>query len=95
MPLPAEAAGSLDLGWPALVAATLVLSSCVGGMITAAKGRWGWLCLGLLTGGLAWPLTALLIATPGSVWAQAFYGPPKMSRAKRAFAGRRRWTSRV
>jgi hypothetical protein len=77
------------------VIAALVLSSTVGGLITAAKGRWGWLCLGLLTGGLAWPLTALLIARPGSVWAQAFYGPPKMSQAKQAFAGRRRWTSRV
>jgi hypothetical protein len=93
MPLPAEAAGSFDLGWPALVAAVLVLSSCVGGMITAAKGRWGWLCAGLLTSGLAWPLTALLIATPDSLWAQAFYGPPKMARARRAVAGRR--TSRV
>lgn len=73
--------------------AALVLSSTVGGLVTAAKGRWGWLAAGLVTGGVAWTLTALLIATPDSLWAQAFYGPPKMARARRAFAGRR--TSRI
>lgn len=49
-------APSLGLvAWTALVVLLLVL-----GAITAAKGRWGWVAVGLLTGGLPWPVTAFL-----------------------------------
>jgi hypothetical protein len=57
----------------------------IGGVVTAAKGRFGWLALGLLTGGLIWPLTGLLIATPDSLWARRFYGPERMRRALATF----------
>ncbi len=36
-------------------------------VITAAKGRWGWFALGLLTG-LLWIGGALQPAIPGSLW---------------------------
>lgn len=58
------------------------------GIITAAKGRFGWLALGLVTSGLLWPVTAWLIASPDSPWARRFYGPEKMRRAMRAFPRR-------
>lgn len=38
------------------------------GTVTAAKGRWGWLLLGVLLGGLLWPISALLPAAPESLW---------------------------
>jgi hypothetical protein len=56
----------------------------VGVLVTAAKGRWGWLFLG----GLIWPLTARLIATPDSIWGRAFYHAAKMTRARRGFPRR-------
>ena len=59
------------------------------GAVTAAKGRWGWLFIGVLFGGTIWPLTALLLtATPDSVWGRAFYGPEKMTRARKLFPRR-------
>jgi hypothetical protein len=45
-----------------------VLVFLVGGLVTAAKGRWGWLLVGCLVGGALWPLTALLEAAPESIW---------------------------
>jgi hypothetical protein len=66
----------------------LVLSVIVGGVVTAAKGRLGFLCIGLLLGGVTLPLSALLIATPDSVWARAFYDGEKMARARREFPRR-------
>ena len=72
-------------GWFLVTVAFLVLT----GAITAAKGRWGWLLVGLLFGGTIWPLTArLTTATPDSVWARAFYGPDKMARARKLFPRR-------
>jgi hypothetical protein len=41
-----------------------------GGIVTALKGRWGWLAVGLLTGGLLWMLTAFLPAAPQSTCAR-------------------------
>ena len=59
-----------------LVVWTIVAASVVvAGGVTAAKGRWGWLLVGLLTGGLAWLYSATLPAVPGSVWGRRF-GPP-------------------
>ena len=60
--------------------------ACAG--ITAAKGRWGWLAAGLVFGGLLWPVAALMIATPDSLWARTYYGDAKMARARRAFPRR-------
>jgi hypothetical protein len=85
-----EAAGSFvvspDIGLFAWLA--LVLWWIVGGVVTAAKGRMGFLFVGLLLGGLTWPLSALLIATPDRPWARAFYDGEKMSRARREFPRR-------
>jgi hypothetical protein len=47
----------------------LVILIC--GAITMAKGRWGWLALGLVTGGLLWLVAAVLLdPMPGSPWAR-------------------------
>jgi hypothetical protein len=48
------------------------------GLVTAAKGRWGWLLVGLLFGGVLWLVTALMPPAPGSLWARlrARSGPP-------------------
>ena len=70
---------------PALWPMVFALLWCVGAAITAAKGRWGWLAAGLLTGGLTFPVSVFLTATPGSVWARVFYGPTRMARARRMF----------
>jgi len=42
----------------------------IGGCVTAAKGQWGWLLVGLLTGGLPLLVTAFVSALPGSLWAR-------------------------
>jgi len=52
----------------------LVLTGIVGSVITAAKGRWGWLVIDMITLGLAGNLTASLRATPRSVWARRLRG---------------------
>jgi hypothetical protein len=71
------------------VGSPLALVVC--GTITATKGRWGWVVIGLLTSGLAWLITApLLIARPDSLWARRFYGPRRMARAERVFPHRAR-----
>ena len=56
-----------------------------GGAITALKGRWGWFFIGLATGGIIWPLTAVAIAKPGSAWSESFYAADKKARSRRAF----------
>ena len=48
----------------------LVLCILLAGLVTALKGRWGWLVAGLLTGGLAWLLSAFLSAAAGSPWSR-------------------------
>jgi hypothetical protein len=56
---------------PALIIWTLVIvAAIVMGGVTAAKGRWGWFVIGLLTGGLVWLVSGFLEATPGSLWAR-------------------------
>lgn len=54
--------------WPLVLYSFCLLT----GLIVAAKGRWAWLALGLLVGGVAWPIAALLPAAPHSLWARAF-----------------------
>ena len=53
------------------------------GIVTAAKGRYAWLALGLFLLGLPWLVSSVLLAKPGSAWATALYGPEKLSRAER------------
>jgi hypothetical protein len=81
----ATEAEPLELGLEFLLLAVYGGACLIGGMVTALKGRWGWFCLGMLTGGLAWPLTALLIGKPDSPWGRSFYGPAKLARARRRF----------
>lgn len=56
--------------WTVLVGLLLIA-----GGVTAAKGRWGWILVGLLTGGLPWCATAFLAAAPGSMWTRRFERP--------------------
>jgi hypothetical protein len=61
---------------PGLIIWTLVVGLLlVAGVITGAKGRWGWVLVGLLTGGLPWFVTAFLPARPGSWWARSIRQP--------------------
>ena len=64
------------------------LLTLTAGIVTAAKGRYLWLALGLFLLGVPWLVSALMVAKPGSAWARTLYGPEKMSRAERR-AGRR------
>ena len=49
----------------------------IAGAVTAAKGRPGWVLVGLLTGGLPWVVTAFLAAAPGSLWTRIFKRPAR------------------
>jgi hypothetical protein len=71
-----------------LFVVALTVLALPAGLVTAAKGRWGWVVVGLLTSGLAWIATAFLLATPDSLWGRAFYGPEKMARARARFPRR-------
>jgi hypothetical protein len=51
-------------------AAVVFLGLFVGGAITAAKGRWGWLLIVILTGGPLGCLTAFMAPAPDSLWAR-------------------------
>jgi hypothetical protein len=42
----------------------------VAAVITALKGRWGWLLVGCIFGGLLWLVSAWLAPRPGSCWAR-------------------------
>jgi hypothetical protein len=64
----------------------LLIVALVCGVVTALKGRLGWLAIGLVTGSLLWLATAFLIATPGSPWARLFYGDAKRRRSSAHFA---------
>jgi hypothetical protein len=83
----AEAGGNFIVS-PSWWVVTSWVAVPVGGLVTAAKGRWGWLLVGVFLAGLIWPLTALLIATPDSIWGRAFYHAAKMTRARRRFPRR-------
>lgn len=51
-----------------IVFAVLGLSLLACAVVTAMKGRWGWLALGLLTAGVLWTFGALQPSLPGSLW---------------------------
>lgn len=63
--------------WTALVCCALLA-----GLVTAAKGRWGWLLLGLLSGGIAWFVSAFLEASPDSLWARRFHSADRLRRLR-------------
>jgi len=66
------------------------LVTLTAGIVTAARGRYVWLAVGLVLLGLPWLISAFLLARPGSMWANALYGPEKLSRAERRGPIRRR-----
>ena len=51
------------------------LLTLTAGIVTAAKGRYVWLALGLFLLGLPWLVSSLLLAKPGSVWAKPSLPP--------------------
>jgi len=53
------------------------------GIVTALKGRYAWLAVGLFLLGLPWVVSSFLLAKPRSAWATALYGPEKLSKAER------------
>jgi hypothetical protein len=59
------------------------------GIVTAAKGRYGWLLLGVFLIGLPWLVAAFLLARPRSAWATTLYDEDKLARAERRAARRR------
>lgn len=65
--------GSFTAGPSALLILYTLLTTAVlcAGLMTAAKGRWGWLLLGLVTVGVVWLYSASLPASPGSLWQRA------------------------
>ena len=78
---------------PALAAATpptipievwaFTIVTLTAGIVTAAKGRYGWLLVGLFLVGLPWLVSAFLLARAGSPWASALYDEEKLARAER------------
>lgn len=63
---------------PGLIAWTVLIGLLlIAGAVTAAKGRPGWVLVGLLTGGLPWVVTAFLAAAPGSLWTRIFKRPAR------------------
>ena len=54
-----------------LVIYTILLAvACCAGVVTALKGLWVWVIVGILTTGLAFFVSAFLPAKPGSPWAR-------------------------
>jgi hypothetical protein len=66
----------------ALVAVGLWLCVVVPGVVTALKGQWLLLAVGLLVGGIVWLIVALRLARPNSFWARRFYGKEKRRRSQ-------------
>jgi hypothetical protein len=56
----------------------LMMVIAMGGVVTAMKGRSGWLLVGLVVSGLIWPAAAVLLpAEPGSYWARRMRRTPR------------------
>lgn len=70
------------------VLAVYVLGLLVAGVITALKGKWGTLVVGLVS--FAWLFGAVRLAKPDSFWDRKFYDEGQRQRARRVAAGRRR-----
>ena len=72
-----------------LIAAVYGLALLAAGAVTALKGKWGMLVVGLVFGP-AWIVGALRLARPGSFWARRFYDDEKQRRSAEVAARRRR-----
>lgn len=73
----------------AAVLAVYVIVLLATGVVTALKGKWLVLALGLVVWP-AWILGSLRLARPSSLWARRFYGDEKRRRAAEEEAPRRR-----
>jgi hypothetical protein len=51
-----------------IIFSVLVCIAAPCAIVTAAKGRWGWLALGFLTSGILWIAGALQPPRPASMW---------------------------
>ena len=60
--------GGLLLAYVVVVLIVAASAGCA--VVTALKGRWVWLLVGLLLVGLPWLVSAWLPARPGSPWAR-------------------------
>lgn len=65
-----------------LIAVALWLFVLIPGLVTAMKGQWLFLVVGVLAGGLVWLIVAFRLARPGSFWARRFYDETKLRRAQ-------------
>lgn len=72
----------------ALLAGVLVLLLAAG-VVTALKGKWATLVVGLLLGAV-WFFGAIRLAKPNSFWARRFYDESKRERARRVAPARRK-----
>ncbi len=65
-----------------LIAVGLWLFLLVPGVVTALKGQWLLLAVGLLVGGIVWMIVAFRLARPNSFWARHFYDETKRERSQ-------------
>jgi signal peptidase I len=70
------------------VLAVYVALLLAAGVITALKGKWGTLVVGLFT--FAWIFGAIRLARPDSFWDRRFYDESQRRRARKTAAGRRK-----
>lgn len=77
-----------------LILAAWVLLLIGTGFITALKGKWGMLALGLAFFPV-WFVAAARLAWPNSSWARRFYTEPKLDRARARYANPRRGRAAV
>jgi signal peptidase I len=70
------------------ILAVYVAVLLVAGAITALKGKWGTLVVGLFS--FAWLFGAVRLARPDSFWDRKFYDEPQRQRAREVAAPRRR-----
>lgn len=62
-------------GWLPMLSLAVLALAFASAVIAAAKGRWGWVLVGLLTGGLGWFVGAWLRPVPGSAWTRLLRNP--------------------
>jgi len=70
-------------GWLALSLGFIAL-----GVICALKGKYVTAALGVLVPVWLWPIGAIRLAKPGSVWARHLYGDAKLARASERYVRR-------
>ena len=73
---------AVSTGWAAFYVVALFGWLIGPAIVTALKGQWIFLALGLLTGGFVWWIVALRLAQPRSRWARRVYDAGKLGRAE-------------